>query len=236
MPISDDEEENDDCYSYLRQVRQEATGIDSQLEERKEDDYMDTDYPDALPCVKTVPVKSKGTGITTLDEKWKRETLQHYSEMQITLHLRREEFKSYYPECVYQCEHDLKNVIVSSDTDTESQDQQETYKTPDTDEIARWSEGFLHYAFRNLLDLYEEEWREKKAIPDMLNMWIWSFLIMLPKPLLSDVAADLNDLLSVYEMIKDNMQPQNDSTSKGYTMYDSVILIITEHFEQRFQY
>ena len=235
LPLSDEEDDDNECYQYLRGVRNEATIIDQQLEERKEDEEME--HEPLVPPIKVVPTKSKGTGIVNLDQKWKNDTMTHYTEMQASLHIRRNELKEYYPETLYQWTDDIQTIIFKQPEEGEEQKTNESaLKSPDIDEIARCSEGFLHYCIRNLLDLYEDEWRTNNNIPFQMHLWIWSFLIMMQKPLLPDVAADLNDLLWVYEGIKEHHAAQSESAEPSYTMYDSIIFIITEHFEQRFQY
>ena len=197
------------------------------------------EFESDIKPMKVIPLKSKGTGILNVDEKWKNETLQHYKEMQTVLHLRRDEFKEHYPEYLYQYDHDIENIILRQDTDDgeEQKEEQSRFKYPDTDEIAKCSEGFLHYSIRNILDLYEEEWRSNFSIPQELQLWIWSFLIMIQKPLIPDLAADLNDLLSALETIKEHLSNQiTEGSDQGYTMYDSIILVITEEFGQRFTY
>ena len=261
LPLEDEEDdENNECYQYLRGVRDEAIILDQQWEDQKQPDgkysfiyntSFETHYSlTNLVCIvmefesdikpmKVIPLKSKGTGILNVDEKWKNETLQHYKEMQTVLHLRRDEFKEHYPEYLYQYDHDIENIILRQDTDDgeEQKEEQSRFKYPDTDEIAKCSEGFLHYSIRNILDLYEEEWKSNFSIPQELQLWIWSFLIMIQKPLIPDLAADLNDLLSALETIKEHLSNQiKEGSDQGYTMYDSIILVITEEFGQRFAY
>ena len=187
--------------------------------------------------MKVTPLKSKGTGILNVDEEWKNETLMHYKEMQTILHLRRDEFKQHFPELLYQYDHNIESIIQRDDTDDgEESKEYSRFKCPNTDDIAKCSEGFLHYSIRNILDLYEEEWRREFIVPQELQLWVWSFLIMIEKPLIPDLAADLNDLLSVFEAIKEHMESQEASSNQGYTLYDSVILVITEEFGQKFSY
>jgi hypothetical protein len=217
-------------------VRKEAEEVDQLLEEWKGDDEEMEES--LVPVIKTTPNKTKGTKFQ-FDPSWVKETMNYYGEMQQTLHTRRDELKQFYPESMFQYDYDIQTLILNQDTqdNEEEKESQELFKHPDYDDIARCSEGFIHYVFRHLLDLYEDEWREKISIPDRMQYWIWYFLIMMPKPLLPDVAADLNDILSVYVLIKEHLNQDGITEEKSpYTMYDSTILIITEHFEQRFKY
>mmetsp|Transcript_22941 Transcript_22941/g.26305 ORF Transcript_22941/g.26305 Transcript_22941/m.26305 type:complete len:106 (-) Transcript_22941:303-620(-) len=104
------------------------------------------EYESAIQPIKVTPSKSKGTGIVNVDQKWKNDTMHHYNEMQTILHLRREDYKAHYPEYLYKYDHDIESIILRQDTDAE--EEKETlsrFKSPDTDEIARCTEGFLHY-------------------------------------------------------------------------------------------
>ena len=239
LPVSDPDEQDNEWYQYLQQVRTEALAIDEQLEEFKDNqelhDSLASQYASFTKPRRVVPQKSKGTGIVNLDEKWKNETLNYYNSMQESLHIRREYLKESSPECLYASGYNIEDMILNKDSENQTETQN-AFRYPDTDDIAKWTEGFLHESIRDLLDLYEDQWRTKKEIPYEMQMWIWSFLIMISKPLIPDLAADLNDLLSVWESIKDYQSEHMMDTNQGCTMYDSIILIITEHFEKKFKY
>ncbi|CAI2378382.1 unnamed protein product [Moneuplotes crassus] len=240
FPLTDNDDPDNECYQYLKQVNEQAVHIDQQLEERKHEDYVLNTTPYVLPK-KVTPILSKGVGLSDCDEQWKKETLLHYNECQRTLLMRRDEIKENYPECMYQCDQSLESLVhnqaIEGVEEVEEVTSKSKYKAPSMDDVARCSEGFLHYCIRYVLDLIEEECSKEKKIPQEIQLWVYYFLIMMEKPLIPDLAADLNELLGIYEEFNDLQKSEKMSDSKpDYTMYDSTILIITEHFGQKFQY
>lgn len=260
LPVSDDSDSDNEWYQYLKSVRTQALNIDEQLESHKDNqelhDSLATQYNLGIQPVKTTPQKSKGTGIIDCDEGWKSETLNYYNEMQQMLMIRRDDFKQQDQSLLYAYDYDVESLILNANTEWDDShglsgiDLNTRFKFPDTDDIAKCSEGFIHHVVRNILDLYEEEWQSTHQIPYELQMWIWSFLIMIEKPLIPDVAADLNDLLwnleriSLYNLQNNSSHHGNengdsvpmDTDQKSYTLIDSWILVITEHFQQKFSY
>ena len=208
----------------------------NKLEEHKEEDFIMETEPLVNPR-KYAPTVSKGTGIENLDLSWKESTLSHYFENQKVLLMRRDEFKTHYPDKMYQWSQNLEELVMNkSPEEGEFVINTSEYKSPGIDDVALWSEGFLHYWIRYMIDLFGDEWKKNKEIPQEIQLWIYYFLIMMEKPLIPDLAADLNELLGIIEQLNEGLKGSSEREGAGYTMYDSIILVITEHFGQKFQY
>eukprot|EP00826_Nyctotherus_ovalis_P062411 TRINITY_DN9024_c0_g1_i17.p1 TRINITY_DN9024_c0_g1~~TRINITY_DN9024_c0_g1_i17.p1 ORF type:complete len:239 (+),score=44.38 TRINITY_DN9024_c0_g1_i17:129-845(+) len=96
-------------------------------------------------------------------------------------------------------------------------------RDPDYTEIVSLSEIVVHYAIEPLIKQIK---KSKKGASYEYGLWIFALLLVLEKPLVPDVSAELNDLLGVIIECQENFPEQKPTC-------DLIIVIIAEYFGQR---
>lgn len=96
-------------------------------------------------------------------------------------------------------------------------------KVPDYAKIVCLSEVVVHYAIEPLIAQIK---KSEKGLNYEYGLWIFALLLVLEKPLVPEVSAELNDLL---KLVIENQQnnPQQQS------ICDLIIVIIAEYFGQK---
>ena len=96
-------------------------------------------------------------------------------------------------------------------------------KLPEYEKIVCISEVVVHYAIANLLEKIK---KSKLGFTYEYGIWTFSLLLLLEKPLVPDVCAELNELLGYIIECRENRMDQTE-------ICDLLIVIIAEYFGQR---
>jgi len=94
---------------------------------------------------------------------------------------------------------------------------------PDYEKIVKISEIIIHDTITNLLDIVKEN---SIKFDYNFGLWIFALLLIIEKPLVPDMSAELNDLLKFIIETKQNC-------TENLEIYDLLIIIIAEYYGQK---
>ena len=95
--------------------------------------------------------------------------------------------------------------------------------TPNYSKIITLSEVVIHYAIEPLIEQIK---KSKGGFGYEYGIWTFALLLVLEKPLVPDVSAELNDLLGLIIKCEKSNQEQR-------SICDLIIVIIAEYFGQK---